>query len=97
DFDLHSFPTRRSSDLPGNVFYFGWNNYHPAEDKLLEKLGYNSLSEIEGFYFLQHSSGDKMLVPQYLFYLNGPYRKIKISKNKAFELLYFYKEQNVYK
>lgn len=73
------------------LFYLGWNSYHPADDLLLKRLGYRSLHDIIEFYSI-HSQGQKHpLIPSYLVFLNGGYAKKVISRNGDFELMYFEK------
>lgn len=73
------------------LFYLGWNSYHPADTLLLKRLGYNSLHEIFEFYFIHSQDQKDLLLPSYLTFLNGFYEREVIEIKGGHVLMYFKK------
>lgn len=85
--DPQSFHTK--NDIP--FIYFGWHSKSPMQAVALAKFGYENLGEIETYYFLT-ICGNRLVIPEYLNYLNRKtYKKELIASEGGFLLFKYTK------
>jgi len=72
------------------MFSLGWDSYHPADIRLLKRKGYDSLCEVKEFYYLHSVKEERLILPNYMMYLQGKeLQSTVVAKNQFFELIYF--------